>query len=28
MGKGIAFILLGIIALAFIGFTGIANVTA
>jgi Na+-transporting NADH:ubiquinone oxidoreductase subunit E len=27
MGKGIAFVLLGIIALAFIGFTGIANVT-
>jgi Na+-transporting NADH:ubiquinone oxidoreductase subunit E len=26
-GKGIAFILLGIIALAFIGFTGIASVT-
>jgi Na+-transporting NADH:ubiquinone oxidoreductase subunit E len=27
-GKGIAFVLLGILAIAFIGFTGIANVTA
>jgi Na+-transporting NADH:ubiquinone oxidoreductase subunit E len=26
-GKGIAFVILGILALAFIGFTGIANVT-
>lgn len=26
-GKGVAFVILGILALAFIGFTGIANVT-